>query len=103
MNNPDLSMLANPAVVAGLVVILLIEFGLMVTALLDWLKRPAELIRGNRILWLVVLLFVNIVGPVLYLTVARLPKPAEDGAAAQVDRNSAQALDTLYGGTKNER
>jgi hypothetical protein len=49
--------------------LVLVQIGLIVYALLDWTRRGS--LRGSRWLWLVVILFLNIVGPVLYLLVGR--------------------------------
>ena len=52
--------------IAPLVIIQLI---LVVTALLDLKKRPAT--RGPRWLWVLIILFVNLIGPILYFVVGR--------------------------------
>lgn len=97
MSKADMSVLLNPAVLAALVVLAAVEIGLFVWALLDWLKRPAEAIRGNRIVWLVVFALINTVGPVLYLTLGRLPKPAAETDSPLTGTKAEQALDSLYG------
>lgn len=97
MSEAELSLLSQPVVIIGLVLLLIIELGFMLWAIIDWAKRPADRIRGNRILWLLLILLVNIAGPIIYLTVGRLPAPpADDGDAATGDRARA-AVDTLYG------
>lgn len=103
MPQSEASVLSNPVVVAGLVVLVLIEFGLMLWALIDWVKRPAEQIRGNRILWLILLAFVNIVGPVLYLTLGRLPKAADDVVSPLVGAAADDSLNVLYGEQEPKR
>jgi hypothetical protein len=52
-----------------LVPIILLQIGLMVVALIDLVRR--ERTRGPRWVWAVVIVFFNIVGPVLYLLVGR--------------------------------
>jgi hypothetical protein len=56
--------------------LLLIELALAVVALVDWTRR-----RTYRVLprwgWLVVILFVGIVGPILYITLGRGEERAE--------------------------
>ena len=52
-----------------LIPVVVIELILLVSALLDWLKRPV--LRGNRWVWLVVILFVNLFGPIIYFLFAR--------------------------------
>ncbi|MDT8307297.1 MAG: PLDc N-terminal domain-containing protein [Anaerolineae bacterium] len=52
-----------------LIPLILIQVGLMVAALWDLFRQP--LTRGPRWLWIVIIVFVNIVGPILYFTVGR--------------------------------
>jgi hypothetical protein len=52
-----------------LIPILLIELGLMIAALVDLIKRPET--RGPKWLWIVVIVFVNLIGPIIYFLVAR--------------------------------
>jgi hypothetical protein len=49
--------------------ILLIQIGLVIAALLDLVKR--EKTRGPKWLWLIVILFVNLIGPIIYFLVGR--------------------------------
>ncbi len=62
---------------------MLATLGLLVLALIDLVKRPAEVWEEsghNQLVWALVVIFVGFVGPVLYLVVAR---PALEAAAAQ--------------------
>jgi hypothetical protein len=52
-----------------LVPILLIQLGLVIAALLDLFKR--EKTRGPKWLWLIIILFVNLIGPIIYFLVGR--------------------------------
>lgn len=52
-----------------LVPVIILELILLVVALLDWIKRPVT--RGNRWVWLVVILLVNLVGPIIYFLFGR--------------------------------
>jgi len=47
-----------------------IQVGLMGFALYDLVKRN-KVKGGNKILWGVVIVLVNIIGPILYLTIGR--------------------------------
>ncbi|MFD1040078.1 PLD nuclease N-terminal domain-containing protein [Virgibacillus byunsanensis] len=58
----------NWAVIAPL---LIVQAILLVVALLDWAK--AEKTNGPKWLWLVIIIFVNIIGPVLYFIFGRRP------------------------------
>lgn len=49
-----------------------VELGVLVWALVDLARRPKELVTGgNKWVWLVLCLFVQLIGPVLYLAVGR--------------------------------
>jgi hypothetical protein len=62
----DLSPAARGGIVAGAVV----QIGLLIFSLHDLKRRPADEIRGSKGLWRPVL-FVNFIGPLLYLRVGR--------------------------------
>lgn len=97
MSEAELSLLSQPVVIAGLVLLFVIELGLMLWAVIDWAKRPADQVRGNRVLWLLLILLVNIAGPIIYLTVGRVPAPAADSGAAPTGDRARAAVDSLYG------
>jgi uncharacterized YccA/Bax inhibitor family protein len=64
--NADLGML-----VAIMVPILVIQLGLLVFALYD-LTRPARRVKGaSKVVWALIIIFVNILGPILYFLVGR--------------------------------
>ena len=52
-----------------LVPILLIQLALMVVALVDLIRRPKT--RGPKWLWAVIIVLVNLLGPVLYFAFGR--------------------------------
>ena len=52
-----------------LVPILIIQIALVVYALLDLIRRPRT--RGPKWLWVIVILFINLIGPIVYLVVGR--------------------------------
>ena len=52
-----------------LVPLLLIQLGLIGAALLDLSKRAV--IRGPKWLWIVIILFVNTIGPIAYFVIGR--------------------------------
>ena len=53
----------------------IIEFGLMIAALIHAISHPKYKV-GNRIVWVIVIVVINIIGPVLYFALGR---GAEDG------------------------
>ncbi len=52
-----------------LIPLILIQLGLMITALVDVLKR--EKTKGPKWVWIIVVVFVNIIGPIIYFVVGR--------------------------------
>ena len=52
-----------------IVPLLLIQLGLIAAALLDMRKRPAT--RGPRWLWIIIIVFVNTIGPIAYFVAGR--------------------------------
>ncbi len=52
-----------------LVPIAILQLGLMVAALLDLSRRSST--NGPKWLWVIIILFVNMIGPVLYFLVGR--------------------------------
>ncbi len=56
--------------------LILLELGLLVFALIDLIKR--QRVRGdNKILWAILIVFVSIIGPCLYLLLGRKEEPVE--------------------------
>lgn len=54
-----------------LVPIMLIEMGLLIFALLDLLKRPEEQLKGSKTMWLLIVVLINIIGPIIYFALGR--------------------------------
>ncbi len=52
-----------------LIPLILIQYGLLIAALIDLFKR--ERIKGSRIMWVLVIIFVNFIGPILYFILGR--------------------------------
>ena len=53
-----------------LVPVIILEFGLLIFGLVDLYKR--KYVRGgNKIIWVLIMVFVSIIGPVVYLTFGR--------------------------------
>jgi ABC-type glutathione transport system ATPase component len=50
--------------------LILIQLGLAIAALVDLIRRP-KMSREKKILWVVIILFINIIGPVLYFVLGR--------------------------------
>ena len=51
-------------IIIALIPVILLEFALLIYALIDWFKQGPGL--ENRYVWLLVILALNIIGPILY-------------------------------------
>ena len=54
---------------ALLLPLIILQLGLMIAALIDLARRPST--RGPKWLWVLVILFVNTIGPIIYFLVGR--------------------------------
>lgn len=52
--------------------IIVIQVGLQIYALIDLIKRPAEEIRGPKILWGIVIVAFQLLGVIVYFVFGRL-------------------------------
>jgi hypothetical protein len=94
----------------GLVVLVAIQLGVQVFALVRLFRTPDErLIFGKKWPWALIILFVNLVGAILFLAVGRTAAPAADplagdGPASQRETASraARAADVLYGAREDD-
>ena len=63
--------LKTEQIIALLAPIIIIQLGLMIAALVD-LERDERRVRGgSKLVWALVIVFVNILGPILYFTAGR--------------------------------
>ena len=65
---PDLN---TQQLLALLVPIILIQLGLIVAALYDLEKEERRVRGGSKLLWVLVIVFVNLIGPIVYFVVGR--------------------------------
>lgn len=65
MNNPQLLQQILPL----LIPVLIIQLILLVVALLDLSKQTAT--RGPKWMWALIIIFINIIGPIIYLVAGR--------------------------------
>lgn len=52
-----------------LIPIILLQLGLMVVALIDLARR--ERTRGPKWVWVLVIVFINLIGPIIYFVLGR--------------------------------
>ena len=67
----------DPAILLLVVPLLLVQLGLMVAAIVDLLHEDRRVRGGNKGLWAVVIVFVNVVGPIVYFLAGRDDRPLE--------------------------
>ncbi len=60
-----------------LIPLILLELGLLVWALIDVARRPR--VRGNKVVWILVIVLINIIGPILYFIFGRGEEAPLDG------------------------
>ncbi|SHI58314.1 Phospholipase_D-nuclease N-terminal [Clostridium cavendishii DSM 21758] len=53
-----------------LIPIIIVEFSLMLAAVVHILKHDKFKI-GNKVIWIIVSVFIQIIGPILYFTIGR--------------------------------
>ena len=72
----------TPELLLLLVPLVLLELGLLVFAVIDLLRDDRVVRGGNKGLWAVVIVFVNVIGPIVYLLVGRVDGVPEPKAPA---------------------
>ncbi len=66
------STLKTADIIIYLFPILIIQIGLMIAALVNLIKRPVEQVRwNNKLPWILIVLFINIIGPIAYFVFGR--------------------------------
>jgi hypothetical protein len=63
--------LSTGQIIALLAPIVVIQLGLMVVALHDLEQEDRRVRGGSKLVWALVIVFVNIVGPIIYLVGGR--------------------------------
>lgn len=82
----------------AIAVLIAAQLALVIVSLIDLARRPAVL-GGRKWVWLLVILFGNMLGPILYLALGRKAAPAagpDSRQAPSADR-AQRAADVLYG------
>ena len=60
-----------------LIPLFVIELALMVIALVDVIRREPERVRWNKVGWIVIIVVVNVFGPIVYLLFGRKEAPID--------------------------
>jgi len=59
----------------ALLPLIIVEIALLVYAILDVVKPERIVKGGNKTIWVLIIVFVNFIGPIIYLTVGREGAP----------------------------
>jgi hypothetical protein len=68
---PAVAELKTEQIIALLAPIVIIQLGLMVAALYDLEQEDRRVRGGSKLVWALVIVFVNIIGPIVYLVAGR--------------------------------
>jgi hypothetical protein len=68
---PTVAPLTTEQIIALLAPIVIIQLGLMIVALYDLEQEDRRVRGGSKLIWALVIVFVNIVGPIIYLAGGR--------------------------------
>jgi heme/copper-type cytochrome/quinol oxidase subunit 4 len=63
--------LKTEQVIALILPIAVIQLGLMIAALYDLEKDERQVRGGSKLLWVLIIVFVNVIGPIVYFTAGR--------------------------------
>ena len=80
MNIPDLSSF-DPRILLLVVPLLLLQVGLLLAAVVDLLRMDRHVRGGSKGVWALIIVFVNMIGPILYFLVGRVDGPVGDEAS----------------------
>lgn len=94
---------------AALGVLALVQISVEIYALVKLFRTPDEqLVLGKKWPWIIIILFVNLIGAIVFLVAGRKPAQIADplaaassGAPATADR-AARAADVLYGSREDD-
>jgi ABC-2 type transport system ATP-binding protein len=68
----------SPTLIALIIPIAIIQIGLMLLAAFDLLRQDRRVRGGSKAMWAIIIVFVNLIGPILYLLVGREEGPVDE-------------------------
>ncbi len=94
----EITSLPGPLLVA-IILFGIVQIAVEVYAIVDIIRRPADRIVGDKkIWWLLLVLFVNLIGAVIYLVAGRKPVQVDVARPLEPVADVARtAVDSLYG------
>ncbi|HEY7970310.1 MAG TPA: PLD nuclease N-terminal domain-containing protein [Candidatus Limnocylindrales bacterium] len=66
-----MSDLKTEQVIALLLPLVVLQLGLIVAALYDLEKDERRVRGGSKLVWVLIIVFVNVIGPIVYFTAGR--------------------------------
>ena len=63
--------LKTEQIIALLAPIIIIQLGLMIAALIDLERGERQVRGGNKIVWALVIVLINVIGPIIYFVAGR--------------------------------
>jgi len=63
--------LKTEQVIALLLPLVVIQLGLIIAALHDLEKEERHVRGGSKLVWVLIIVFVNVIGPIVYFTAGR--------------------------------
>ena len=66
-----MSDLKTEQVIALLLPLVVIQLGLIIAALYDLEKEERRVRGGSKLVWVLVIVFINVIGPIVYFTAGR--------------------------------
>ena len=63
--------LKTEQIIALLIPIIVIQLGLMIAALYDLEREERRVRGGNKLVWVLIIVFINILGPIIYFVAGR--------------------------------
>jgi ABC-2 type transport system ATP-binding protein len=79
VNIPDLSTI-DPRILLLVIPLLLLQVGLLLAAVVDLLRMDRHVRGGSKGVWALIIVFANMIGPILYFLVGRVDGPVDDEA-----------------------
>lgn len=98
MRTLDLSTLPMSALIA-LAALGAVQISLLVVALVSLIRRPQPLVSLNKWVWAAIIVFINMIGPILYLTIGRVRQapPTSPVTQSHAARSASEVAEALYG------